>query len=537
LPSPPRPTSPALPPAAPWRGLSPGAAASGTIAAVAGLVFSRVPLRMTDLWGHLAYGRWIAQHGPPTAEPLLPIVQVGPYVDSAWLAQWLWYRLDEVTGPAGLQCLHAGLVLLTGWLLAWAGARQTRSWWGGTIASLFWFATNWFQLQVIRPQLWGCLCGALTLVWLCGRGPHRPRPAWLIPIFLLWANLHGSFVVGWLWLALATGSLWMETLRSVRLRPDSPTALAPRDVRARQLLWGVILALATVWINPYGGQLPAAVLDVAAHPNLRDLSEWQPLRPGSRQGLIFVSSLILIALAAVGRLIEGLSQRRPASRWFAPTPAWLALSGLILALATVRSARFIVWWGPIGGLWLATLLSGRSWSDRSHWWNQPRLAWWLVPALASGIALGRSPLGTWWRTRQRPPLAEMVEAQTPLAIAEFLRAHPQPGFLFCPLEWGDYLQWRVPQSPAMPILFGSHVHLLPPDLWRDYLAVVRRSADWSTVLDRLEVQTVVLDRAGRPGLMAEIDQHPGWQRVYEDGLGAIWHRRTVNSAPKAEGDH
>jgi hypothetical protein len=365
------------------------------------------------------------------------------------------------------------------------------------------------------------------LVWLCRRDTGQPRRDWWIPplVFALWANLHGSFVIGWLWLVLATASAWLAVWPRAGKIPA--TDLQHADLSARRLLWGLVLALAAVWINPYGGQLPAAVLDFAGHPNLRDLSEWQPLRRESPQGQVFLGSLALIGALSLGRAGWGWRRGQPAARWWASTPAWLVLSGVLLAIATLRSARFIVWWGPIGGLWLATLLPRPIGSGESTLVWRPRLVWWLFPALAWGLAVGRSPIGIWFRTGQSVPLEQIVDSQTPLGIGDFLHEHAPPGRLFCPIEWGDYLQWRMPQSERHPILFGSHVHLLPADVWHDYLAVVGRQENWPAVLDRLRVETVVLDHAGRSRLIAALDRQPGWQRIYTDELGAIFRRHAA----------
>jgi hypothetical protein len=54
--------------------------------------------------------------------------------------------------------------------------------------------------------------------------------------------------------------------------------------------------------------------------------------------------------------------------------------------------------------------------------------------------------------------------------------------------------------------------------------VVGRKTGWPQVLDRLQIETVVLDSAGRSKLMAELDEQPGWGRIYTDDLGAVWRR-------------
>src|SRR5579872_3865066 len=51
-------------------------------------IYSYQRLHHTDLWGHLAYGRLLcATRALPATEPLMPLSQGMPFVDTAWLAQ------------------------------------------------------------------------------------------------------------------------------------------------------------------------------------------------------------------------------------------------------------------------------------------------------------------------------------------------------------------------------------------------------------------------------------------------------------------
>ena len=73
---------------------------AAALVAVLGIVFfalNRLSIRLTDVWGHLAYGRWIREHGTlPETEPLLALSQGVPWVDVAWLSKlsglWVYER-------------------------------------------------------------------------------------------------------------------------------------------------------------------------------------------------------------------------------------------------------------------------------------------------------------------------------------------------------------------------------------------------------------------------------------------------------------
>ena len=61
------------------------------------------------------------------------------------------------------------------------------------VAILLWI--DWNQFIVLRPQLFGLVCFTGLLSRLTGK-PHRTDWVSLPALLLVWANLHGSFVVG-----------------------------------------------------------------------------------------------------------------------------------------------------------------------------------------------------------------------------------------------------------------------------------------------------------------------------------------------------
>src|SRR5260370_12974559 len=143
-------------------GWKPASRVVAAFAAVMGAIFglySRQPLYHTDLWGHLAYGRLIWESGAlPTTEPFMPLARDVPLVDSAWLAQVVGFLAYSQWGPSAIQFLHALAIAVCCAILAQGVYRRTRGvlW---TIAGLGLFeALNWFQFQIVRPQMAGLVC-------------------------------------------------------------------------------------------------------------------------------------------------------------------------------------------------------------------------------------------------------------------------------------------------------------------------------------------------------------------------------------------
>ena len=142
------------------------------VAAVWSLL-ARQPLWHTDLWGHLAYGRFMIEHAglTPATEPFLPYALDLPLVDTARWSQLIGYGVLWAGGVEALQLLYATLVtgcaLLT--VTPVLASRCPRRIPAAIAGAAIFLAVAWQQLEIMRPQLAG-----LALPWLvAGDGPAR----------------------------------------------------------------------------------------------------------------------------------------------------------------------------------------------------------------------------------------------------------------------------------------------------------------------------------------------------------------------------
>jgi len=485
------------------------------LAAVSGLwsMLARQPLWHTDLWGHLAYGRWMIQHGGqiPLAEPFLPYADDRYLVDTAHLSQLIGFRVLRAGGVEALQLLYATLVtgcaLLT--ITPVLASRCPRRIPAGIAGAALFLAVAWQQLEIMRPQLAGlaCFTGLLALL-------HDPRPSWwrvvLVGVVMgAWANLHGSFVIGWLLLATHLAGRAIDRIARTR-RWDSWRHDRQLAHRLRQATFGLLVPLVA---TPYGTALPWRAWQIGRHPNLADIIEWQPLGWDRPQAQAMLAATVLIcSLALVGR-------RRVRSY------AWLML--ITTGVATVGCSRMINWWAPIAGLVVALQATSLS----SHPGLPPApssgdrrkvLVGGLVLAL---IALIASPAARGLLV-ERDTLAArrpMVSSATPLEATAWLVEHPPKGMVLASYEWGDFLIWQGP--PRIQLLVASHAHLVPETAWRDYIEVIGVARDWQQRLARHDIRTLVLDRHRQAGLIAALKDDPGWQQDYSDALAEVWSRK------------
>ncbi len=478
-----------------------------TVVAVSAAAFawaSNLPLYHSDLWGHLSYGRFIWETGHlPLFEPFMPLARNTPIMATAWLSQLLGYGTWRLWSHSGLQVMHGLLLAMA--VLFWSRSVCVRLGWWQMAGAIAWLLVCRDQLAVIRPQLAGLVlfCAVLALL---ERRPRRTRPTACVVagLFFLWANLHPSFPIGIAVLCAAfAGRIFDVTFTQRRL------VAAVTDPTARQLLAWLLIAVAAVICNPYGARLFPEILRVSSNPNLRTLLDWQPLTLARRQG----RDAAVLAGAAV--LVLAVSPRRLRTR------DWLLLS--LVSAGALEASRMLIWWGPLAaqiftrhGHAVARRLAERQSVRR----RQSRRLGSGLTVTAIVVAVLVSPLPRLVSGHDLP-LAAVVSSETPINAGDYLVSHPAGGLVYCRNTWGDYFVWVT--RGTSPVMVTSHVHLIPRDVWIDYLAIAHNRRGCLEILERRRVRMAVVGRR-QSGLRATLAADSRWREVFTDDRSAIFVR-------------
>jgi len=500
------------------------ATASGPLALQAGtavliaascLVFSSLAagrLWHTDLWDHLNYGKHLLQtRSSVVTEPLLPLAAGIRMVNIPWLAQLSMKLTETSVGLAGLQLLSALCGSLAVFLVAHKAARISRSTLAGLFAAVIFFAVNRHELQVIRPQLAGLVCYCISLVWALGSQTHSIRH-WVgfVAMFALWANLHGSFAMGLIVLAAAvTGRAVDVFLRSRCI------AVTLGDHRLHRNLLLLQLCSVAVLLNPNGLLVYPEIFAVSGNANTASMFEWQPLTLRLAHGQI--AAAVLAAAVVCLR--------------FSPRPV-RCTEVLIFAgtgLLAAWSARMLNWWAPAAAVLVARHLTAvlRPQLDRLRFRlpGRPSLAWTTLSLTLIALSFAVSPLGAQLRTCTPPSASATLSRETPIATARFLREQKNlpAGIAWIPAEWAGFIMNQTQLS--LPSMVNLHVHLIPEEVWSDYLRINAGSADWVNLLDEYGINLVVIDKRAQALLLKRMRDSSDWQSLYEDRQAAVLTRR------------
>lgn len=500
-----------------WLSVRPGTAGVTAMLAVVFCYFVYLPLWHTDLWGHLAYGRYVAETGAlPETEPLMPLSAGVRFVDTAWLSQLLGYRAFRAAGAAGVQFLCAAGVTLCMALLARRTWMRTGSAAFASLSVMLFLWVGWQHLGIVRPQLAGLVCFSVLFYVLMAR--RWSKANWVIvPLLLaLWANLHGSFPVGLAVLGAFAAGRFCDVLR----RTDK-FAAATGDRQFRRYLLLTELAAAAVLLNPYGVGLYAEVWTVAGNANLSDIVEWEPLTLRMKQGQ--AAALVTIALVMLYRV----SPRR------VRVAEILLLAGL--GGAALWTSRMIIWWAPLAAYFVA-LHGHAAWRAARKTKPQPvrsphgSLAWTGLCAVFVVLALAAKPLEPAIRGGGVNLQRGRLSADTPVAAVRHLRENPPRGQIFNSYEWGDYLLWAGPRSAgesrSVEVFVASHAHLVPQEVWRSYMQVMNLSSGWEERLGRFGVNAILVEKDRRRALVARLRNLDDWRVSFEDNRAIVFRRVT-----------
>ncbi len=375
---------------------------SRLVAWIAGGVFATAWLADPDLWGHLRFGLDAIRDRALTSVDPYSFTSDVQWINHEWLSEVV-LGLAYLTGDnTGLMLSKASVVLCSYAVMAsrLRSAPAAARWW---VLTLVIVACHSLTLTW-RPQVWTML--GVTVLTATVEWPLRRKALLWPPMFALWANLHGGWLVG-------LGVLGALTIGRV---------LDDRDIKdgvmgAAVLIFCAIATLAT----PYRLELWDFVWRTVGFGR-SDITEWRA---------VWSSDVVGLALWLLTALAAGVALKRDGWRWSAMLPV------LMLAAASLRVTRL----GPLFTIAVAMLLWGRG-AATPIVFSRPLLALLTVATLVPSGVIVRAQRECVVSAGSRPP-----DASAAGALIE------AKGRIMVPFDWGQYALWHF--GPDLQVSFDG----------------------------------------------------------------------------------
>jgi hypothetical protein len=471
--------SAAVPSARPWR-----ASAFTACAAVFGFLISiagRSALGDGDTYWHLAAGDWILAHRAfPYRDPFSYTFAGQPWVAHEWLSEVLLSLAYRMAGWSGVLVLTG----LAAALVSGALARYTVRWLDQPGALLLWLlgAACVGPSLLARPHLFALVPLTLWCIGLLSAKEQARAPSpWLLPLMVLWANLHGSFVLG---LAL--------------LVPLAADALLAAPAARRRLAAGwagfALAALAAALVTPHGvdGLLfPFKLMTMSVNQRI---AEWQPTRFAKIGPAECALLALLYVLATRGVRI--------------PLARLALLLGLIhLALAHERHQMVA---GVVGALILAEPLGRAAGRTRPMPGSFTQAPQWLAAGLAC-IALAAG-------VRLAHPLQRGDDPVTPGTALDHVPAALRREPVLNSYDFGGYLIFR-----HVPPFVDGRADLYGDAFLSTYIDAMQGSRNaFDALVARYRVRWLLLDP--HSAALPLVYPSAQWQRLYSDATAVVYAR-------------
>jgi hypothetical protein len=460
------------------------------------------PVQDPDYWWHVVTGRWIVRHGTlPTHDLFTYAASSREWVDHEYLTEIGLYWAQQAFGLLGISLIFGAVTLAGIWLIDRRSQLEPQPY---VVRALF------LGLAALAgAPFWGPRAQMLTffflcleLYWLDGFLRRGRRDLYLLPlVMVVWANLHGGFLAGFLFLGLAL----LTKLTEAGWRRDRALMR-----EAARLALVTVACLGAALLTPYTYRLFVYALEPQASPLQQSLIvEW--LSPDFHLAAFQPFELMVLAL------FVGFGLQRPRGY-----EVLLALATLVLALQSSRHVPlFVAACTPV-----LIRLYGEAWRNlvRRKGWRlpstppSPRLA-----ALTAGLLVGLAGFTAVGVARHLSAQQALTQADYPVAASDWLSSHPGVGTrMLNSYGWGGYLVYRFYPEPNRRVLIFGEATLMGDDRLRSYSEVENLRSNWQRRLAEDGVDYVVFNR--RAALASALAVDPDWRLVYQDAVAVIYVR-------------
>jgi hypothetical protein len=342
------------------------------------------------------------------------------------------------------------------------------------------------------------------------KGVGRHRKLWALPLLMIvWVNVHGGFVIGFVLLAVFWfGSIWTW----YRTKGTGINQMLHRIAAAKRVgdLTRVGLAsLLASFLNPYGWNLHAHIFSYLTNRFL--MGHIEEFQSPNFHGVAQKCFLILL-LMSLGVLVTRGRRLRTSEGLLV---LFVTYAGLFasrnIPISSILLVMIVGPWLPSSGVLdrFSLRMSAVELGLRAHVWPI------LVAIATLAIAANGGRLGS----------NVLIDAhfdpnRMPVAAVNYLEQHDLHSPILSPDFWGGYLIYRL--YPTAQVVVDDRHDLYGADFLQSYLKLIHVERGWDEFLRQQNPACIVLPRNG--SLASILSTTPEWKTVYSDNLAMVFVR-------------
>lgn len=440
-----------------------------------------------DYYWHILYAKWIMANGQiPQVDFISWPFEGQPYLLTQWLGQVLIGSAAAVNGSYAVALLTLAAVLATV-VLGWRAAKE-RCDDSLTAFIVGMAATSTFWSTYARPQMFSFIT-MISLVWLVD---IARKEGWTVKRMLMagvimctWVNLHGSYVVGLVYLGLMGAAEFTQVLFEMKGKDQ---------LKAVVIKWAKVMAVAcgATLLNPNGINAWVYVVEIAGLQSTTTgiIMEWAPTSFGTGVG----SSYILLLLGTI--MAMAISKVRPSTQDLAVV-AGMGIFGLMASRQAFYSTLALV---PMLAFYASRTALGELVAQKM----KPSIPAWAALSLI-GMCVG---IGLCSNEIRGKGLENWKKRIFPVEAAAFIKENKLDGKLFNEVTSGGYLAHET----GLPVYVDGRMDLYKDEHFFEWFYARMGTPIWKEKLKDVGADLFVLQ-----------NQSPITQLLMQSGEYAMVH--------------
>lgn len=491
-----------------------------------------------DLGWHLRVGEAIAQTSTVPHANTYNYTFNGNWVDHEWLINYISFIIYDKFGYLALNIFFALIIILSFVLLN----ILTRKFSAKTSEGLMFFLQLFGLIAClphfgIRMQEFGFLFFILEL-WIIFSFIKKRQIKnlfWLLPLFFLWANVHGSFLLGLgIILSYPLAKLIERYLIPKKIKKyfDLSGPITGREIK---VFFGLFLGASFLTLfTPYGLEFYSFLGSYSNTFYLQAIQEWRPQLtfPFNYWQLGYLALMVIILVLYFFNLLK--AKKTKIDLW------QLGLVFLFLFLSFKSRRHFPLLLSATFIFVYQTIYELFNLAELKFWPIKTKIKYLIL------LCLGLSGLNQYASLEIFQDPFNRFCSDFPCQAVKFLKQEKkyQDANIFNEYNWGGYLIWSYPSRKLfidgrMPqIQYAGHSFL------EEYTDFLRPSADYNHKLSQYKIELVLLktedsknkataweksfflikdeDLIVKNYLRRHLENDSAWQKIYTDSVASIY---------------